>query len=102
MNTEAVTTEKLKEDLQVLVHDAEALLQATAGQAGEKVESLRARAKESLQRARERLATAQQATVQEVRKSAQSVDHLVHERPWQAVGIAAGVGLLVGLLIGRR
>lgn len=102
MTTETVTTEKLREDLQILVRDAEALLQATAGQTGEKVEALRARAKESLHRARERLAAVQDATVQEVKKTAQSVDHMVHEKPWQAVGIAAGVGLLVGLLIGRR
>ena len=102
MNDETVTTEKLMEDLQLVIRDAEALLQATAGQAGEKVETLRARARESLQQARERLAAAEQVTVQRARKTAQSVDQLVHERPWQAVGIAAGVALLLGLLIGRR
>jgi ElaB/YqjD/DUF883 family membrane-anchored ribosome-binding protein len=30
------------------------------------------------------------------------VDHQVHENPWTAVGIAAGVGLIVGILLGRR
>jgi len=36
------------------------------------------------------------------REAAQQADQFVHEKPWQAVGIAAAVGLVAGLLIGRR
>ena len=36
------------------------------------------------------------------KEAAQTTDEFVHEHPWKAVGIAAGVGLIVGLLIGRR
>jgi ElaB/YqjD/DUF883 family membrane-anchored ribosome-binding protein len=81
MKQEEVTTDKLLADLQAVVADAEALLKATAGHAGEKVQEARARAEESLAAARERLGE-------------------VH--PWAAIGIAAGVGVLVGLLLGRR
>lgn len=97
-----VTTEKLMEDLQLVVRDAEALLQATAGQAGEKVESVRARAAESLQQARQRLLAAEKVAIREAKQAAVSADEFVHEKPWQAIGVAAGLGLVIGLLIGRR
>lgn len=101
MSTQA-GTEQVAEDLRRLARDLEALLQATTGQTGEKLERLRAQATESLHQARERLAHAEEAAVREIRDAAASVDEHVRERPWQAVGIAAGVGLLIGLLIGRR
>ncbi|MCC7329853.1 MAG: DUF883 domain-containing protein [Gammaproteobacteria bacterium] len=100
--TTTVTTEKLIEDLQVVVRDAEALLQATAAQTGEKIEGVRARATESLRQARQRIAAAQAGAAREIREAADSTDEYVREHPWQAVGIAAGAGLLIGLLIGRR
>ena len=97
-----VSTEKLVADLQVVVRDAESLLQATAAQTGEKIEQARARAMESLQKARQRLAGFEKDAVREVREAAEVTDEYVHKNPWQAVGVAAGIGLLVGLLIGRR
>ena len=54
--TRDVTKEKLYEDLETVVRDAEALLQATAHQTGERIEQVRARTQASLQQARERLA----------------------------------------------
>lgn len=100
--TTGVTTDKLLEDLQVVVRDAEALLQATASQTGERVEVARAKAAESLRQARQRLAAAQTDMAHEVREAAASTDEYVREHPWQAVGMAAGAGLLIGLLISRR
>ena len=100
--TANVTTEKLFEDLKTVVQDAEALLQATAAQTGEKIEGARARARESLQQARQRLAVVEKQAIGEAKRAAASADQYVHGNPWQAVGVAAGVGLLLGLLIGRR
>jgi ElaB/YqjD/DUF883 family membrane-anchored ribosome-binding protein len=94
--------DKLAEDLHAVVRDAEALLQATATQGGEKLEALRARAADSLQKARARLATLEEDAVREVREAAAATDAYVHENPWQAIGAAAGIGLLLGLLIARR
>jgi ElaB/YqjD/DUF883 family membrane-anchored ribosome-binding protein len=99
---DAVTTGKLIEDLQLVVRDAEALLQATAAQGGEKIEAVRARASESLQSAKRRLAVAEKQLREEARQAAAAADDYVHANPWQAVGAAAGIGLLLGLLIGRR
>jgi ElaB/YqjD/DUF883 family membrane-anchored ribosome-binding protein len=96
---EAVTVDKLLEDLQAVVTDAEELLKATAGQAGEKVQEVRARAEESLSAARERLNEMREDALQQARELVSSGEEYVRRNPWQAVGIAAGAGLLVGLLI---
>ena len=100
--TTTVSTEKLLEDLKTVVRDAEALLQATAAQTGEKIEGARTRAMESLQKARQRLAAVEKEAIHEVREAVATADNYVHKNPWQAVGMAAGAGLLFGLLIGRR
>ena len=95
---EQVTTEKLMADLRIVIGDAEELLKATAGQAGAKVDEARARAQESLRAARERLEQAGAAAGVSVRE----IDAQVRANPWAAVGIAAGVGLVIGVLLSRR
>lgn len=96
-----ISKEKLMQDLQLVVSDAEELLRATAGQAGEKVNIARERIQESLGAAKERLAETQEAMLEKTRQAAHATDEYVHENPWRAVGIAAGVGLVVGMLISR-
>lgn len=95
-------SERLLRDLKTVVDDAEALLQATAAQTGERVDGIRERAKASLKQAKARLVEAEGEAVEQVREAAASADEYVHQNPWQAVGVAAGVGLLLGLLISRR
>lgn len=96
-----VSKEKLMQDLRVVVADAEELLRATAGQAGDKVASARERIQESLVVAKERIVAAEEAVVEKTKQAAKATDEYVHENPWKAVGIAAGVGLVVGMLISR-
>ena len=106
MNTqeavERVSKEKLMEDLKVVVADAEDLLRATANQTGERIAAARAKAEDSLRAAKVRLAEAQASVVEKVKVVAMTTDDYVHENPWQAVGIAAAVGLVLGALISRR
>ncbi|MBC7208900.1 MULTISPECIES: DUF883 family protein [Methyloversatilis] len=97
-----VTKEKLVADLKVVISDAEELLRVTANQAGEKVGELRVRMQENLTSARHKLADAEAALKEKSREVARATDDYVHEHPWKSIGVAAGVGLLVGLLIGRR
>lgn len=96
-----ISKEKLMQDLRVVVADAEDLLRATAGQAGEKVSAARERIQENLAAAKQRLAAAQDAVVARTKEAAKVTDEYVHENPWRAVGIAAGVGLVIGMLISR-
>ncbi|MFA5081105.1 MAG: DUF883 family protein [Hydrogenophilaceae bacterium] len=97
-----VTSEQLVADFKVVVADAEALLKATAGQGGEKLAEIRAKAEDSLKVAKARLADAQEALIIKTKAAAKATDAYVHENPWRAIGVAAGVGLVIGLLIGRR
>jgi ElaB/YqjD/DUF883 family membrane-anchored ribosome-binding protein len=97
-----VTKEKLVADLRTVVTDAEELLRLTASQAGEKVGELRVRMQENLVSARHKLADAEVALKEKSREVARATDDYVHEHPWKSISVAAGVGLLVGLLIGRR
>jgi ElaB/YqjD/DUF883 family membrane-anchored ribosome-binding protein len=94
--------DKLVADLKVVVSDAEELLAATAQSTGEKVAELRERLTENLRQARYRLADAEAAIRERTREVAKATDHYVHEHPWKAIGVAAGIGLVIGLLIGRR
>ena len=103
MNTQtAPSTDKLVEDLKVVMRDAEALIKATSAQTGEKIQEVRARAEESLRQARTRLTALEDEALQRAREMADATETYVRENPWQSVGIAAGVGLLVGLLLSRR
>jgi ElaB/YqjD/DUF883 family membrane-anchored ribosome-binding protein len=97
-----VSTDKLMEDLRLVVEDAEELLRATAGNAGEKVAAARARAEDSIRAARARIAAAGEDAAERTREAAKATDEYVQHHPWTAVGIAAGVGLLVGYILGRR
>ena len=84
-------TGSMLDDLRALIADAEELLRATAEQNGPRVQEARERAEESLRNARERLEGA-----------GRELDARVREHPWAAVGVAAGVGLVIGILLGRK
>lgn len=94
--------DQLVRDFKILVADAESLLKATAGQSGEAVAAMRAKVGESLAVAKVKLTEAEQLALEKAKAAAAATDEYVHDHPWHAVGIAAGVGLVIGLLIGRR
>jgi ElaB/YqjD/DUF883 family membrane-anchored ribosome-binding protein len=79
----ATTSEQLMAELRAVAREAEELLQATAHQTGARVEQLRERAKDALE-------------------AAHGIDDQVRKNPWAAVAIAAGVGLVIGLLLSRK
>jgi ElaB/YqjD/DUF883 family membrane-anchored ribosome-binding protein len=98
MQDSEATAEKLAADLRLVISDAEALLRATAGQAGETIAAARAKVQDSLDSARIELGALGEEYAQQVR----AVDGYVRGHPWQAVGIAALAGIALGLLISRR
>jgi ElaB/YqjD/DUF883 family membrane-anchored ribosome-binding protein len=96
------TTEKLIEDLHAVVRDAEELLRANAGVAGEHIAQARERAEASLQAAREQLAGLAASARQKASDAATCTGDHLHQNPWIAIGAAAAAGLLAGLLVARR
>ena len=101
-NSIDVSREKLSSDLKVVIADAEELLRATAGQMGEKAVVARERIQESLRIAKDKLSRAEEVMIDKTKAAARATDDYVHDHPWGAVGIAAAVGLVIGMLISRR
>ena len=97
-----VSSEQLMKDLRTVMLDAEDLIRATAGQAGDKVSEARSRAEDSIRMAREALSEAGGEAMERTREAVAGADEYVHENPWTAVGIAAGIGLVVGLILARK
>lgn len=98
MNGEAAR-EKLVGDLKTLIGDAEELLKASASQAGEKFAVARQKIEQTLVEGKKSLADAEKLLVKKGKEAADVADDYVRENPWGAVGIAASVGLVIGLLI---
>ena len=96
------TTGRLVNDLRSLIGDAEELLRATTNQAGEKIAIARQKIEQSLIEGRKALADAEEMVVNRSKEAADVADDYVRENPWIAVGIAAGVGLLLGFLVRRN
>jgi ElaB/YqjD/DUF883 family membrane-anchored ribosome-binding protein len=97
-----VNTDKLVADLKVVIADAEELLRATASTAGEKVSAARAKMEDSVRTAKVKLAQAQDVMVDQAKAAAGAADDYVHAHPWKAVGFAAAIGVILGMLISRR
>lgn len=98
----AAQRDKLMADLKVMVADAEELLKLTAGNVGEGTVGLRQRLEERLTQSRHSLLELQATATEKAKAAGHAADDYVHDHPWKSVAIGAGVGLVVGLLIGRR
>jgi ElaB/YqjD/DUF883 family membrane-anchored ribosome-binding protein len=99
---DSVNKEKLMTDVKTVLSDAEALLKQAASSSGEKAAELRERGMGLLRQAKEKAQDLQDAVVTKSKAAARATDDYVHDHPWQAVGVAAGVGLLIGLLLNRN
>jgi ElaB/YqjD/DUF883 family membrane-anchored ribosome-binding protein len=97
-----IDSEQLLDDFKALMADAEALIKATAGQEDGVIGSIRSKALETLSSAKENFSNAQSSLTDKAKVAAESADEFVHRNPWEAVGVAAGLGLLIGLFIRRR
>lgn len=96
--TNEANMEKLLADLKVLSRDAEAVLHATAGQAGDKMGELRSRLSTALESAKTTCHRIEEKAV----AGAKVADKTIREHPYESIGVAFGVGLLIGILAGRR
>jgi ElaB/YqjD/DUF883 family membrane-anchored ribosome-binding protein len=91
-------TQATSNDMGSLAEDARALMAATADVAGEKVGEARKRLAAALERGKEIYGRVREKAVE----GAKAADQAVHEHPYQVIGIALGVGALIGYLAARR
>jgi len=103
MNTKTANlSSDMESDVNRAISGAEDMLAQAANSTGEKAAELRGRALEQLKALRGRLQDAHAAALRQSRAAARATDDYVHDHPWRAIGVAAGVGVLIGLLISRR
>ena len=99
MDGESTNKDRLVSDLRALVNDAEELLRATASQAGEKINDARQKIEQSLVEGKKAIADAEKTIVKKSKECAEIADDYVRENPWSAIGMAAGLGVVLGLLL---
>ena len=92
------STEKLLQDLKAVIRDGEDLLKAGARQLGERGVAARERLAAALEVAKDTQRRLQERAI----SSAKATDQLVREHPYESVGLAFGVGLLLGIVATRR
>lgn len=102
MAPKAPAVDPLLADFQTLVQDIEKLLQQSAGLAGEQADELRSQLKDSLDRARDRLQSGQESLGECCKASVAATEQYVQQHPLQSLGLCAGIGFLLGLLVARR
>jgi ElaB/YqjD/DUF883 family membrane-anchored ribosome-binding protein len=93
---------RLSEELRNVVHDTEEMLKHKVQDAGEGYKTAREKLERTVKQARRELEGVEQAVIDRTKKAAKATDHYVHDHPWQSIGVGAGIGLLIGMLIGRK
>jgi ElaB/YqjD/DUF883 family membrane-anchored ribosome-binding protein len=102
LSPDTATRDRLAHSLQQMVEEAERLLQSAQRTGSEQFVAARDRFETQLKRARSELDALQDTAAYNVRRAARAADTAVHDHPYAAVGLGAGIGMLVGLLISRR
>ena len=97
----ALGRQKIVEDLSVLLTDSEEMLRLAASVPGEGLDALRERLRTHVDSVQTALADAQTSARRRYRSTTVQTERYVRQNPWQALGIAAGVGFVLGMLATR-
>jgi ElaB/YqjD/DUF883 family membrane-anchored ribosome-binding protein len=92
------STHKSQETGEHLMEDAQALLAATAHMAEEKVVEARERLTAAIEKGKETWNNVQEKAI----AGAKATDQVIRDNPYKALGIALGVGAIIGYLLRRR
>ncbi|HQQ63247.1 MAG TPA: DUF883 family protein [Pseudomonadales bacterium] len=96
------TRDNLLAELNKVIETAEQLLKSASHEGEEQTEAFIARAEENLKAGKARLIELEALMIGKTRAAAKATDHYVHEHTWQTIGMFAGMGVLLGLLLNRR
>lgn len=94
--------EKLLDDFHAVISETEDLMKSVSNENGGKSQALRDKIEDNLKQAREYLHDFEGAVVDKSKVAARKTDEYVHENAWSTVGIAVGIGILIGLLMRDR
>jgi len=94
--------DKLVDEFAAVLAEAEEMLKRAATETGDKARDLRSQVETKLLRAKLSLQELEGQAVDQAKAAARATDDYVHDNPWQAIGIAAAIGIAVGLLMNRR
>ena len=94
--------DKLVDEFAAVLAEAEEMLKRAATETGDKARDLRSQVETKLLRAKLSLQELEGQAVDKAKAAARATDDYVHDNPWQAIGVAAAVGIVVGLLMNRR
>jgi ElaB/YqjD/DUF883 family membrane-anchored ribosome-binding protein len=94
--------ERVLTDLRTLAHDSEELLKATAGDVSEKAKEARARLTTALTRTKATVADLQEQAIAGAKVAAKKADTVIRAHPYESLGVAFGIGMLIGVLVGRK
>jgi ElaB/YqjD/DUF883 family membrane-anchored ribosome-binding protein len=97
-----LSREKLIDEFTTVLSEAEEMLKKAATETGEKARDLRSQVESKLLHAKLHLQELEGAAVDRAKAAARATDDYVHDNPWQAVGVAAAIGFLLGLVVSRR
>lgn len=102
MNTDQleVSQKQLTEEFHSVVAETEALVKALASASSESASGLLADVERNLDVAKKRFSELEQSAMKSTKAAVKATDEYVHNNPWQTIGIAAGVGGAIGLMIG--
>ena len=92
----------LVKDFTEVLTEADALLKQATKESGEKASDLRAQVESKLRAAKLKLMDMQDDAMDRAKATARATDEYVRDNPWQALGVAAALGVLLGLLMSRR
>ena len=90
-------TKRVVNDLKIIGRDTEDLIKATAGDLTDKANEARSRLITAVESAKDTCVELQEKAV----AGARTTDKLIRKNPYKSLGIALGVGVLVGLLVNR-
>lgn len=97
-----VNFDRLVRDLHDVAADVDELVKSTAGNANEAIIDVRERIEKSLRAAKQTLKNTRHCAVAEGRSVARSTDAYVRENVWTVMGAAAGIGFLLGAIVGLK
>jgi ElaB/YqjD/DUF883 family membrane-anchored ribosome-binding protein len=98
MNANEVSTDRLVTDLKRVMRDSQELLRDSAGAVGEKAHEMRERLAQTLESAQAACRRLEEKAIE----GAKVTDKVIREHPYQSIGVAFGIGLLIGVLVTRK